>query len=322
MDHHYYMKRCLQLASQGLFGARPNPMVGSVIVYNETIIGEGFHQQYGEAHAEVNAVNSVVNKELLKEATIYVSLEPCAHYGKTPPCADLIIKNQIPKVVISCVDTFSEVAGKGIQRLNDAGVEVITGILEREGRELNKRFFCFHEKKRPYITLKWAQTSDGFIDKLRTPGETGVNWISSAQSKQLVHKWRTEEMGILVGYNTWINDQPTLNVREWSGPDPKRIVWYSKPASSKPANLTLDDLFITGDIHTLLNECYLKGIQSILVEGGAKTIDQFLSTDLWDEARVFTGQTFFTAGLEAPEIKAAGKSEKLGCGDLLTTYIR
>ncbi len=321
MDHEFYMQRCLQLAKQGMPLARPNPLVGCVIAHKNKIIGEGFHKEYGGPHAEVNAVNSVMDPSLLPLSTIYVSLEPCAHFGKTPPCADLIIKHNIQQVVISCIDTFSEVAGKGIQRLKDAGVDVITGILENEGRELNKRFFTFHEQKRPYIILKWAQTPDGFIDKPRTQGETGIRWITGAETKQLVHQWRSEEMGILVGHNTWINDRPALTVREVEGKNPVRIIWSF--SSTEELGLNSGDLVVSGNVHQILEECYSKGIQSVFVEGGAKTLQQFMDSGLWDEARIFHGNVNFNEGIKAPVIDAKQSSRtELPGGDLLYTYIR
>ncbi len=312
------MRRCFQLAQQGLPAARPNPLVGSVIVYGNSIIGEGFHAIYGSHHAEVNAVNSVQDPSLLKDSTIYVNLEPCAHFGKTPPCADLIIKYQIPRVVISCVDTFSEVAGKGIERLKGAGVEVTTGVLEKEGRELNKRFFTFHEKKRPYIVLKWAQTLDGFMDIIREKGETGPKWITNFQTRQLVHQWRSEEMAILVGHQTWITDHPSLNVREVDGPDPLRIIWSNDKSTS---GIMDRDLLFSGDLSKLMHHCVENNIQSILVEGGRKTIQRFLDKGIWDEARVLTGNAHFGNGLPAPKIASVPfESYFLPGKDLLTVY--
>tara|TARA_R110001592_G_scaffold125325_4_gene335239 strand:- start:1600 stop:2703 length:1104 start_codon:yes stop_codon:yes gene_type:complete len=246
------MNRCLLLAKKGLGNVAPNPMVGCVIVHNNKIIGEGYHQKYGESHAEVNAINSVTDKALLKESTLYVNLEPCAHFGKTPPCANLIVEHKIPKVVIGCIDSFSEVAGKGIEKLKSVGTEVLVGVLEKECLELNKRFFTFHNKKRPYIILKWAETSDGFIDVDRSvianieernmkqssqikdcfaPRAFGNrnddkvdNWITTPLSKKLVHKWRSEEPAIMIATNTALNDNPKLNVREWAGKNSLRIV--------------------------------------------------------------------------------------------------
>ncbi|WP_237275540.1 bifunctional diaminohydroxyphosphoribosylaminopyrimidine deaminase/5-amino-6-(5-phosphoribosylamino)uracil reductase RibD [Tenacibaculum ovolyticum] len=223
MSHEKYIKRCLELASNGIGTARPNPSVGAVIVYDDKIIGEGYTNPYGGSHAEVNAINSVKDKELLKQATIYVTLEPCSHFGKTPPCADLIVKNNIPNVVIGCVDTNSLVAGKGIERLKKAGINVVVGVLENECKKHHKRFFTVQNKKRPYIILKWAETTDGYVAPL-TKNEQKPVWISNKYSQQLVHKWRSEEHAILVGTNTVIADNPSLTVRNWTGNNPIRIV--------------------------------------------------------------------------------------------------
>ena len=319
-DH--FMQRCFQLAQLGFGKVSPNPMVGAVIVHNGKIIGEGFHQKFGEAHAEVNAVNSVKDSSLLKESTIFVSLEPCAHHGKTPPCADLLVKHQFKKVVISCKDTFTEVSGKGIQRLQEAGIEVEVGVLEKEGRSLNKRFFTFHEQKRPYIILKWAQTKDGFMDKKRSPNETGIHWITQPSTKQLVHKWRSEESAILVGKNTAINDNPSLTVRNWTGSNPLRILLDSNlevPVSAKLLdNFTKTIIFNTlkSEINTnnqyvqleslspqsILNTLYNFKIQSIIIEGGFQTLNSFISENLWDEARVLTGDVEFQDGVLAPKL--------------------
>ena len=221
--HEKYIKRCIELAQNGLGTTYPNPMVGSVIVHKNKIIGEGWHKKSGEAHAEVNAINSVKDESLLKDATIYVSLEPCSHFGKTPPCSDLIIAKEIKRVVIGTMDPFAKVAGRGIKKLMDAGCEVKVGILEDECLELNKSFFTFLKKQRPYIILKWAQTEDGFIAPENREGKRPV-WITNKYSGQLVHKWRSEEAAILVGTNTVLKDNPSLNVRKWTGKSPIRIV--------------------------------------------------------------------------------------------------
>lgn len=335
-----YMLRCFELAILGLGKVAPNPMVGAVIVYNNEIIGEGYHQKYGEAHAEVNAVNSVKDQSLLSKSTIYVSLEPCAHFGKTPPCADLLVKHQCKKVVISCIDTFSEVAGKGVQRLKDAGIEVVTGVLESEGRELNKRFFTFHEQKRPFVILKWAQTKDGFIDKIRQTGEFGINWITGPETKKEVHKWRSQEPAILVGKNTVINDNPSLTVRENKGKNPLRIVIDPKATLPKTLNIFNDDaptiIFNTvtnlssgtnnyiqlSDLSctNILSVLYELKVQSVIVEGGAITLQQFLDANLWDEARIFTGKPEFTCGVIAPIIKEKIVSKYKFGNDTLTIY--
>ncbi len=316
------MHRCLSLAKMGLGNVAPNPLVGAVIVHNDKIIGEGFHQQYGGPHAEVNAVNSVDDASLLAESTIYVSLEPCAHFGKTPPCADLIVKHQFKKVVIACPDSFSEVNGKGIERLRNAGIEVVEGILEREALELNRRFFTFHTKKRPYVILKWAQTLDGFLDRKRTESEQGINWITKPETKQLVHKWRAEESAILVGKNTVIVDNPSLTVREWKGKNPTRIVLDAKLELSEnhaifdqgATTIVLNKLkteekgnvkFIQlSDLmpETILKVLHSEGIQSVIIEGGALTLQSFITSNLWDEARILTGKIKFGEGLDAPAI--------------------
>ncbi|MFI5142155.1 MAG: bifunctional diaminohydroxyphosphoribosylaminopyrimidine deaminase/5-amino-6-(5-phosphoribosylamino)uracil reductase RibD, partial [Bacteroidia bacterium] len=222
-EFNQYMQRCLELAEKGLGNVASNPMVGCVIVHNNVIIGEGYHQKYGEAHAEVNAIASVVNKNLLAESTVFVSLEPCSHHGKTPPCSDLLIEHKVKRVVIACLDTNPLVAGKGIAKLRNAGIELFTGVLEKEARELNKRFFTYHEKKRPYIILKWAQTKDGFISKL-PPFIREENWITNNESKKLVHTWRAQEQAILVGTTTALLDNPALTVRLTEGKSPIRIL--------------------------------------------------------------------------------------------------
>src|ERR1700712_465065 len=238
VQHEKYMQRCLELATLGLGAVSPNPMVGAVVVLDDKIIGEGYHQKYGEAHAEVNAINQVISRfpnsaDLLKQATIYVSLEPCAHYGKTPPCADLIIKHQIPKVVVGCRDPFEQVNGKGIEKLQAAGVEVVLGILEAECKWLNRRFFTRIQKHRPYIILKWAQTADGFF----APADGTQLWITGQESRKLVHQWRGEEDAILVGTNTVAIDNPQLNVRYGSGKLPKRIVIDRELKLNKSLNI-------------------------------------------------------------------------------------
>lgn len=326
-----YMSRCLDLAKLGMGKVAPNPMVGCVVVHNGNIIGEGFHQQYGGNHAEVNAIQAVKNKSLLKESTLYVNLEPCAHFGKTPPCANLIVEHNIPRVVIGCVDSYSEVSGKGIEKLQNAGIELTVGVLENKSLELNKRFFTFHNKKRPYIILKWAETKDGFIDVDRGNEIAGLtqnnvdNWITNELSKKLVHKWRSEEMAILVGTNTALNDNPRLTVREWKGKNPTRIVIdlhdrlpqslnifdksiptivFSLNKETTTNNLTYVKI---NDSKTLLkealNELHKRNIQSVIVEGGATLLQSFIDQQLWDEARVFIGNKKFTTGLKAPSLK-------------------
>lgn len=318
-----YLKRCIELAYKGLGTSCPNPLVGSVIVHHDEIIGEGWHKKAGEPHAEVNAINSVKNKYLLPFSTIYVSLEPCAHFGKTPPCADLIIQHKIPKVVIGIQDPFAKVNGLGIKKLRDAGIEVIMSSLTKECWELNKRFFTFHEQKRPYIILKWAETQDGFIDRERTNTQPHQNWITNAFSKQLVHKWRSEEAAILVGKNTVLNDNPSLDVREWAGNQPTRIIIdpnleipndYSiynqkirtiilnKKHTEQQENLQFIQIDFENMVQEICRVLYEQQLQSLIVEGGQNTLQQFINQDLWDEARIFTGNISFEKGLKAPEI--------------------
>jgi len=320
--HEKYIRRCIELAKNGLGTTYPNPMVGSVIVCDGKIIGEGWHKKSGEPHAEVNAVNSVKDKSLLKKSTIFVSLEPCSHFGKTPPCCDLIIENKIPNVVIGTVDSNVKVAGNGIKKLIEAGAKVTVGILETECIELNKRFFTFHEKKRPYVILKWAETQDGFIAPL-TKLEQKPVWITNEFSRQLVHKWRSEEQAILVGTQTAIDDNPKLNVRDWAGKNPIRIVLdqnnriskeshiYDKqvktiifsaiPKPNKEENTTFEIIDFKQNLaEQILNVLYKHQIQSVIIEGGSQTLQTFIDENLWDEARVFIGKNNFETGIKAP----------------------
>ena len=287
IDDEKYMRRCLQLAQNGQLNAKPNPMVGAVIVSADgRIIGEGYHVRCGEGHAEVNAFASVraEDEPLLKEATIYVSLEPCSHYGKTPPCADLIIKKGVRRVVVGCVDPFAEVQGRGINKLRKAGIEVKVGVLEKECMALNRRFFTFHREQRPYIILKWAQTANGFIDDHFKPLQ-----ISNDFTKMLSHKLRAEEDAILVGRVTDERDKPQLTVREWRGPNPKRLI------IDRAHPLNLESL-------------HAHQIQSLIVEGGAKTLQSFLDKDLWDELRVETNLGLTVSdGTRAPQIPATAE---------------
>ncbi len=329
--HEKYMQRCIELAKLGLGNTAPNPMVGSVIVHNNKVIGEGYHKKYGESHAEVNAINSVKDKSLLKKSTIYVNLEPCSHYGKTPPCANLIANVGIPNVVIGGVDTAAHVSGGGIKILKEAGSNVLTGVLEKESRELNRRFFTFQEKKRPYIILKWAQTKDGFIDIKRTnKSPTQPTWITNEYSKVLVHKWRSEEQAILVGTNTVLNDNPSLTTRNWEGKNPTRIILDREMRLADGFNVfnsEAETLLITDIKHlakkkafgnnigikfvNFNNEFYSqlfqvlieKSIQSVIIEGGATVLNSFIRNELWDEARIFIGEKEFKKGLKAPTMK-------------------
>lgn len=318
-----FMQRCLDLAILGMGDVAPNPMVGCVIVHEGIIIGEGYHQKFGQPHAEVNAIRAVQNKELLAQSTLYVSLEPCAHFGKTPPCSDLIIENRIPRVVIGTIDPFAKVAGKGIERMQNAGIQVQVGVLEKECREQNRRFFTFHEKKRPYILLKWAQTLDGFIDTDRTETQHPT-WITNALSKRLVHKQRSEESSILIGTNTAEFDNPALTVREWTGNQPVRMVidrtsrlnanlhlfdrkattWvFTREQKSDNENLQFISLdFGRNILPQLLLELYKRDILSVIVEGGSVLLNSFLDAGLWDEAFVYTGNQFFGKGVAAPHI--------------------
>jgi len=332
------MQRCLTIAAQGLGQVAPNPMVGCVVVYQDKIISEGYHQVYGGLHAEPNALKGV-DEALLKECTLYVNLEPCSHHGKTPPCADLIISKGIKKVFVGNLDTNPLVAGKGIKKLQDAGIVVEYGILNEACRELNKRFFTFHEKKRPYIILKWAQTNDGFISQDPLPIHKEDNWITGVESKQLVHQWRAKEQAILVGYNTALLDNPLLTARLANGKNPLRVVIDKELALPKHLAVFNEDAetlvfnsketiqknnlhYVKIDFSHLLTEmmCYLftKNISSIIIEGGTKTLSQFIEQNLWDEARVFVNTNKnFVKGLKAPVINLYQASKQLVGADEL-----
>jgi len=334
------MKRCLELAALGLGKTYPNPMVGSVIVHNGEIIGEGWHHKSGEAHAEVNAVASVKNKSLLKDSTIYISLEPCAHYGKTPPCAELIIKHQIPKIVVGCVDSFSEVSGKGIEMMQKAGASVKVAVLEENCKVSHKRFFTFHEKKRPYIILKWAETQDGFIAPLEQ--ESGKPfWITSPESKKLVQKWRTEEASILVGTNTAEKDNPALTARLWEGSQPLRLLIdknlrlkdslkvfddsaktlvFTEKSKDNLGNTEYQNIDFSNLHQDLMNELYKRNIHSVIIEGGRETLQSFIDANLWDEARVFVGEINLEKGISAPIFDVKQKSEERISTDVLRWY--
>ena len=310
--HQKYIKRCIELAKNGLGTTYPNPLVGSVIVYNDEIIGEGWHRKSGEPHAEVNAINSVKDKSLLSKATIYVSLEPCSHFGKTPPCCDLIIANKIPNVVIGTIDPFAKVAGTGIKKLIENGKNVTVGILEGECNELNKRFFTFHTKKRPYIILKWAESTDGFIAPLSKETQKPV-WITNEYSRQLVHKWRSEEEAILVGTNTVIDDNPSLTTRDWTGNNPIRIVLDQNNRISKESHIfdnqaktlsiSKDTIYFDNNIALeISNFLFNEGIQSLIIEGGRQTLQTFIDASIWDEARVFKSEISLKEGIKAPII--------------------
>lgn len=341
-SHEYYMYRALFLASKGLSAAMPNPSVGAVIVHKDTIIGEGYTSPFGGPHAEVNAINSVSNKNLLAESTLYVTLEPCSHYGKTPPCSDLIIENRIPHVVIGCIDPFKEVAGKGIAKLRKAGITVTEGILEDQCKESHKRFFTYHQKKRPYIILKWAQTADGFIAPSKRDGQKPV-WLSNAYSRQLTHKWRSEEAAILTGTRTVLDDNPSLTTRDYFGKNPVRMYLdaeHKVPATSAivgpdarticlcrqiPENPIPDVAYKVIDFGILTTEicrvCYEERLQSIIIEGGSYTLQQFIDSGYWDEARVFETKVVLGSGIAAPDLKKkpAVFSQKITT-DTLTLY--
>lgn len=335
------MQRCIQLAKTAAGNVAPNPMVGAVLVHEGRIIGEGYHRQYGKAHAEVNCINAVVDADLplIPQSTLYVSLEPCAHFGKTPPCADLIIRHHIPHVVVGCRDPFTEVNGKGIEKLANAGIKVEVGILEKECRELNKRFFTFHELHRPYIILKWAQSNNGKIAGLSNERML----ISNAYSNRLVHRWRSEEQAILVGTRTALADDPALTTRLWPGKNPIRLVidlhlklpqtlrLFDDAAATLVFNLhknTIEDFkdksFIENNstafyqvtdnvsmVHQVLNALYHLNIQSVLVEGGARLLQSFIDENMWDEARVITNSDLLIPeGLNAPALPVKNAQHK------------
>lgn len=322
MQEEKYMKRCIQLAQNARCNAAPNPMVGAVIVCDGKIIGEGYHARCGEAHAEVNAIRSVKDASLLKRSTIYVSLEPCAHYGKTPPCADLIIEKQIPRIVIGCGDPFAKVAGRGIQKLRDAGREVIVGVLEAECRQLIRRFITFHTQQRPYITLKWAESADKFIDVSREGGGPAI--LSTPLTSMLVHKKRAEHSAIMVGTRTAELDNPSLTVRHWYGPSPVRIVLDREQRLSPALHLfdgSVPTLVFTGKAHEalpgtefipidygqdilpqILRTLHARGLQSLLVEGGSTLLQSFINAGLWDEIFVEESPVLLHSGVKSPKI--------------------
>lgn len=344
--HEKYIKRCLEIAKNGLGSTAPNPMVGCVIVHKDHIIAEGYTSPYGGAHAEVNAINSVINKSLLKESTLYVTLEPCSHFGKTPPCSDLIIKHQIKTIVIGCLDSNPLVAGKGIERLRASGCEVIVGILEDECKLHHKRFFTYHNKNRPYIILKWAQTTDGFIAPLSKSHKSPV-WITNSYSRQLVHKWRAEEQAILIGTNTVLEDNPSLTVRDWYGKNPIRVVVDQNHKLQLTANIFNNQartIIIGSKNQNLISNTNIEtvfidwkdqaniakqicgvlknlNINSIIVEGGHQTLQTFIAENLWDEARVFTGSKIFENGIKAPEFKGRTTYSQFILDDNLTIFL-
>ncbi len=339
------MYRCLVLAKKGLGLTYPNPLVGSVVVFKDRIIGEGWHQRSGEPHAEVIAINSVKNISLLPKSTLYVNLEPCSHYGKTPPCADLIVKMKIKNVVIGTIDFNDVVSGKGIAHLKENGCKVKIGVLEKECVKINRRFFTYHKMKRPYVILKWAETKDGFI----YPGITKDNskkpiWISNEYSRQMVHKWRTEDQAFLVGTTTAIKDNPSLTARNYYGKSPIRIaidkdlnipekyhfydgtcqtIIFTNRRSSYPKvkNLHFVELDFTKNTNNqILKYLFKIGVQSIIIEGGAKTLQSFIDSNLWDEARVFVGNNNFKIGIYSPDFTGKIVSSRNILKDVLSVY--
>lgn len=363
--HEKFIKRCIEIGKNGLGTTAPNPMVGCVIVHNEQIIGEGYTSPYGGNHAEINALNSVVDTSLLKDSTLYVTLEPCSHFGKTPPCADAIIRHNILKVVIGTMDTHSKVAGKGIEKLKASGCEVIVGVLEDECKTHHKRFFTFHNKQRPYIILKWAESADGFIAP-KTKNEQKPVWITNEISRQVVHKWRAEEQSILVGTNTVVEDNPSLTVRDWRGKNPIRVILdrqmkllkessvfdnsvetilistKDKVVQSKKEARTWDpnwdnpqveavystnwqlDFIDWEQSHRIAEQIgkllHKRQINSVIIEGGRQTLQTFIDENIWDEARVFSGNAVFKEGVKAPKFNAKLISEIKIMDDVLKIY--
>ncbi len=338
-----YIRRCIQLAQNGMINAAPNPMVGAVIVYRDKIIGEGYHARCGEAHAEVNAIRSVSDEQLLTKSTLYVSLEPCSHYGKTPPCADLIISKGIPRVVVGCIDPFSQVSGRGIQKLRNAGIDVTVGVLEAECRRLIRRFITFNTQKRPYITLKWAQSADGFIDTIREDGSPVI--LSTPLNLAYVHKQRAEHQAILVGRRTALLDNPSLTVRHWYGKNPLRLVIdrnlslppslhlfdgsnptivfteQPKPMGKNVSCVALD--FHSDILSQIMDKLFQNNIQSLLVEGGASLSQSFIDAGLWDEIYIEHAQSVLGDGVKAPQVPAGYKAEyELRDGVTVSHYVR
>lgn len=327
VSHELFMRRAMELALNGTGNVSPNPLVGCVIAHEGKIIGEGWHQKYGGNHAEVNAIEDVYNKELLRESTLYVNLEPCSHTGKTPPCADMILGQGIREVVIANKDINPLVAGAGIRKLRDAGISVITGILKSEGLDLNKRFFTYIEKKRPHIILKWAETSDGFIARKNNDSK----WISDDYSRQLVHKWRAEEDAVLVASGTAWYDNPSLNVRDWTGRNPVRIVidrylklgpnqhvfdrkqktiCYNLQKEDSDENLRYIRLENKNFLESMVQSLHQQKIQSVIVEGGGQLLNSFIKANLWDEARIFVSPERFEQGVPAPYIRGATREQR------------
>lgn len=336
------MKRCLVLAEKALGNTYPNPLVGAVVVYQNKIIGEGWHQRAGEAHAEVHAIRSVTDKSLLAESTLYVNLEPCSHFGKTPPCADLIVQHKIKQVVIASIDPNPRVAGRGIEKLKKAGVEVLVDVLKEEAEFLNRRFYTFHRKKRPYIILKWAQTQDGFIAPLKKDSKIPF-WISNTLSRQKTHQWRSEEASILVGVQTVIMDNPQLTTRAWPGNNPLRLILDPSDRIPDEATVLNDDLptilfnrvqsgrllkqnkeqviLSPLTLEALMKFCHKRTILSLFIEGGQKTLTHFIENHLWDEARVFISEKKLENGIQSPQFESpVSEIEKLNKNTLHTHF--
>ena len=339
--HEYFIEKCIELAQQGIKNVSPNPMVGAIITYNGKIIGKGYHEKYGSNHAEINAINNVQDKSLLKKSTLYINLEPCCHFGNTPPCTDFIIKKNIPNVIIGCIDPNSEVAGKGIKKLQENSVNVISGVLDKKCRDLNKRFFKFKNDKKPYIILKWAKSRDNFMAPIN---QNKPFWMTSEQSKKLVHKWRSEEDSILVGTNTVNLDNPSLTVRLSDGknpirviidrnisldanykifnPDSKTIIFNEKKTYNTKTNYYIKVNF-NSLIEEMLKELYKLNIISIIIEGGAYTLSKFIQANIYDEIRVFTTKLNLENGIESPNIPELKKiSSKKINSDTLDIYIK
>ena len=346
--HQKYLRRCIQLGQKALATAAPNPGVGCVVVHNNTILAEGYTSPYGGPHAEVNALKAVADTRLLSQATLYVTLEPCAHHGKTPPCADLITQYRIPHVVIGIQDPHDKVAGLGIQKLREAGCELTVGILEKECRQHHKRFLTYCEKKRPYVILKWAETQDGFIapSKVMRNSNPEPFWITNAYSQQRVHQWRSEEQAILVGTRTVLEDNPKLTVRRWTGTHPIRVILDRNlkiPPTFHVMDTTVETLVLTqvsdvsqyreGIAYEVIDfskavavqiaaVLYNRGITSVLVEGGTQTLQTFIDEEIWDEARVFNGPTMFGHGVAAPKVRGKLRRVTPILSDTLSTFTK
>ena len=335
MNDTLFMERCLELAKKGLGYTYPNPLVGCVIVYQGKIIAEGWHKKAGSNHAEREAIKKINEISLLSKCTLYVNLEPCDHFGKTPPCTDLILKMKIPRIVIGCLDENKKVLGNGVKKLRSAGCVVEIGVLESKCRKLNRRFFCFHQKKRPYVILKWAQSIDGFIAPIESDK---LYWLTNQLSKQRVHQWRSHEQSIMVGVNTVLNDNPKLNIRLWEGKNPIAVVidpreklfklnrdFYLDPSKiitvkKTNQNEKNDHYFLSAQ--EILDQLYIQNLQSVIIEGGRRTLQCFIEADLWDEAKIFVTKNKLGGGLESPKIKVDSfhNTSKIKDDKLITIY--